>query len=413
MNGRLATLVGIFQQADYDPILFRAWLRRHPAPEEWMAFEKTAAPHWTAKARILFWIAFAKSLGISRLAPSMLLFARSVIQPFEKIALWTIARRARKKLQKIKFHEVIGITGSFGKTTAKEAIAQVLTAKFRVHKTPENKNTLLGIARWILGTADFRDGDVLIIEMGAYHPGDIAAICRMTQPTIGVLTGLNEAHLERFGTIENTTRTKAELIEALPAGGALFSEVSPPNLANFLQENKDRWRSIAFVPYRGYEECASRVGKHFGVSEDRIAEVLASFRLPERRFSQTLAPGNRLIIDDSYNITLDGARRAIEVLKKIPRRTIGVFAGIPEAGQASERVNRELGKLIAEAFEIILLRKTPYEVFIRAGLEKAGFAAEKIIPYTETGEVQPLLSRIVKDGDCVYFSAYDLPAIYL
>ncbi len=413
MRGYLTTLLGLFQQADYDPILFRAWLARHPTPKEWETFEKKAAPRWTPKARILFWIACAKSLGIPRLMPSMFLFARYVVQPFENGAVRMIARRARKKLRKIQFREVIGITGSFGKTTTKEAIAHVLGAKFRVHKTLENKNTLLGIARWILLKSDFHSGDVLIVEMGAYHPGDIAAICRMTRPTIGVLTGLNEAHLERFGTIENTIRTKIELIDALPAGGALFSEMSSPNLANFFQENKNRWRSIAFVPYRGHEECVARVGKHFGILEDRIAGALASFRLPERRFSQTLSPGNRLIIDDSYNITLDGARHAVSELQKIPRRKIGVFAGIPEAGQASERVNKELGKLIAEAFEIILLRKTPYEVFIRAGLERAGFAAEKIILYTETNEVQPLLSRIVKDGDCVYFSAYDLPAIYL
>lgn len=431
MLDHLRILIGIFQQADYDRALFRAWLARHPTPKDWKTFEKKATPRWTLKARILFWIALAKSLGIPRLMPRILLFTPLILGPFEKIAIWTTIRRARKKLQNTAFKEIIGITGSYGKTTTKEAIAHVLGAKFRVHKTPENTNTILGIARWALSKSDFQNGDILIVEMGAYRRGDIAAICRMAWPTVGVLTGLNEAHLERFGLLENTFWTKGELVDALSKnsettspqletpspndeGGILFWNHSSFLLKAFLEKHAARWRGVCFIPFDGDALIAAKTVAHnLGLSDAEIIQRLHMFQPVDRRFTKTFAPGNRLIVDDSYNITLDGARHAYKKLKETDRRKIGIFAGIPEAGKASERVNRELGRLIAETFDYILLRHTPVCDFILAGLKEKQFSEERIMPYNESDEVEPLLEKIAQDGDCIYFSAYDWPAIYL
>lgn len=104
---------------------------------------------------------------------------------------------------------------------------------------------------------------------------------------------------------------------------------------------------------------------------------------------------------------------AIEVLDRIERRKIGVFAGIPEGGAESGKINRELGRLIGAAFSLILLRETPVYHTLRKGLVESGFPEENILRYSEGKDVETLLARVVKDGDCVYFSAYDWPAIYL
>ena len=434
MQSRREILLGIFQQSHYEPALFRAWLRRHPAPEEWDGFSDAAPVAWSPKARMIFFLARIGSFGLIGRMPEALLTARRLLKPGEDFTMRWIGWRNRKKISRIKFREIIGITGSYGKTTTKEFVAHILAGAYRVHKTPDNINTFLGIAQWIARQDDMRDGDILLIEMGAYHRGEIAAICRMVRPTVAIITGLNEAHRERFGSPDATARTKTELIDALPPGGAVFWNNSSLLLREYLQTHRGKWPDKTVVSYGGADRetdgesersdflkffnddamsAGRAVSRRLGISDDVFEKQALLFRSPERRFAVSRALGNRLIIDDSYNITVDGARAACRLLKKIPRRKIGVFAGIPEGGGDTARINTELGRMIGEVFDIILLRVTPMEHFIRAGLAEGGFPQERLIPYTESSEVEPLLRRIAQDNDCIYFSAYDLPAIYL
>src|SRR3989344_1619662 len=127
--------------------------------------------------------------------------------------------KAKKKVVGLRSKlKIIGITGSYGKTTTKEVIASILAQKFKVLKTPENFNTPLGIARFILKGLS-NDTEVLVVEMGAYRRGDIMELCGLTPPDIAVLTGINESHLERFGSLENTVKAKFEIVEALDSSG--------------------------------------------------------------------------------------------------------------------------------------------------------------------------------------------------
>ena len=142
----------------------------------------------------------------------LLAIVTAVLKPFDFIAKSIIVARAKSKMRKFQNLKIIGITGSFGKTTMKEVLAAVLSEKFKVLKTPENINTPVGIGRLILKELS-SDTEIFIVEMGAYQRGDIRALCRIAQPQIAILTGINEAHLERFGSMENTIKAKFEIVQ--------------------------------------------------------------------------------------------------------------------------------------------------------------------------------------------------------
>ena len=467
MISRLKTLLAVLQQSHYDTGLLGSWIRRHPKPADWDTFKDKIEVVWTLKAKILF----ISSITFSYCIPFVLVCNLKLMRPWEWLATKVFSFRARRHLRKTKFRAIIGITGSFGKTTTKEIVAQILGEKFRMHKTPENVNTLLGIAGWINRT-DFQDGDILIVEMGAYRKGDIAHAAAMVEPTIGILTGLNEAHRERFGSLEATASAKSELIDALPAGGIGLWNQDSKLLQNAVELRLEHWtkKGIQIIPYsrKGSEniqlscesagesgllvrigqdtdktpasqdnniptfsrmlECqmpflgehfcqelaaAATIGTLLGMSQEEIAKRCESLRPLSRRLAPTLLPGNRLLIDDSYNITLDGVRAALEVLVSINRRKIGVFAGIPEGGKESKKINQELGQIIGKAFDLILLRETPVKDAVCQGLRESKFPEANIVSYTESKEVETILVKVTKDGDCIYFSACDWPVIYL
>lgn len=452
---RLKTLLGILQQSHYDMALFRAWLKRHPRPADWDVFAGRLTPDWTWKARLLFW----DSITASSLLPLSLRMSLFFLRPLGWLATRWIAARAARRMRRFTFRAVIGITGSFGKTTTKEVLAQILGEKFAVHKTPENVNTLRGVARWIL-REPFHDSDIVIVEMGAYRRGDIASLCRLAGPTMGILTGINEAHRERFGSLEATVGAKCELFDALPQGGTALWNADSAALKDAVSRRRAVWEieGIKMVPYghdgnpdwqvsvhaagetdleaafapkgkpvENRKEKISFLGAHLalplsaalyiggtlGLSASDIASALKKIKPLERRLDPGYTTGNHLLIDDSYNITLDGVKAALEVLHRIERRKIGVFAGIPEGGGESEKINEALGRLIAPAFALILLRETPVYTAVRKGLIQSGFSEANITRYSEGKDVETLLAKVVQESDCVYFSAYDWPAIYL
>lgn len=459
MMDELVTLLGLFQSSHYDRAVFQSWLARHPTPSDWAAFRDRVKLVWTRKARMLSWVARIVSLGSARRLAHALLAAQQFLRPVESAATWWFVQRARRILGQAR-PVVVGITGSYGKTTTKEILGHVLSERFRVLRTPENVNTLLGIAAW-LQRCSIEPGDVLIVEMGAYRRGDIERVARLVRPTIGILTGINEAHLERFGSLGETKAAKAELFDALPASvGRAFWNQDSALAEEAVAERRADWqrRGIMGVAYTAsgtatirlsvgalgetslrvraqksaepawsFETDVELMGVHhgaalaaavavadaLGMSGDAIARGFRALRPLARRLVPSRVSGSRLVIDDSYNITLDGVRAALEALRAVARRKVGVFAGIPEAGSEAERINRELGRLIAPAFEIILIRATPVAGAVSAGLKDKGFNEAGLIRYTEASEVEAILRRVVRDGDCVYLSAYDWPAIYL
>lgn len=457
----LRVLIGMFQESHYDTALFVAWLKRHPRPQDWRAFVNGTQPHWSRKARVIFFLAFWLSLGQTWRFPFAIRMAFNLLRIPEMLAMQWLTWRTGRFLRRGGTKIVIGITGSYGKTTTKEILAAVLSQRFRVHRTPENVNTLLGIAQWVR-SLDLRPTDVLVVEMGAYHRGDIASICRFVQPTMGILTGINEAHLSRFGSLEVTKAAKCELFDALAkVRGVGFWNQGSALTGKAVSERSPRWQTegLTLVPYHAAGVGAVRVqvspaaetslrvrvlhtgdrpwqiealaqglfGRHhaspiavaialadqLGLSAEEIRRGIATHHPLPRRLAPSYGPDGRLVIDDSYNITLDGVRVALAALREIKRRKVGVFAGIPEGGPKADALNRELGRLIAPVFDQLILRVTPATVAIERGLQEGGWQGRDLFRYTSRGELEPILGRVLAPGDCLYLSAYDWPAIYL
>ncbi len=176
---------------------------------------------------LLFFVPFMERfiwmIFLGELIPFLIaFFVLSLSFPTEIYRDWQI-EKARKKISEHKNLLVIGVTGSYGKSSTKDYVAQILEKKFKVLKTRGTNNTPIGIAKTILSGLR-KDTQIFVVEMGAYKKGEITEMCQIVKPKIGIITAVSEQHLSLFGSLKNVAEAKNELIEALPGNGlALFN----------------------------------------------------------------------------------------------------------------------------------------------------------------------------------------------
>ncbi len=258
---------------------------------------------------------------------------------------------------------VIGITGSYGKSSTKQVLKWVLSSKFKVFSTLKNNNSEIGVAMTVLkGSLNV---DYLIIEMGAYKRGEIKAICDIVHPKIGVITGIGDQHLELFGSLENIKKAKFELIDSLPKDGfrLVANEDFSLNEASNIKSFKDRVEFVFqdrefVVPVLGRELIRNlvaviKVAKYCGLNLGEIAKSLKEF--PGEDVYPKLLPGN--IIDNSYNNSLEGFLSALDYLKvwKDYRKVV-VTPGIVELGE-NTKIDHEKIENEMDFVDIVLTTK--------------------------------------------------------
>ncbi len=310
---------------------------------------------------------------------------------------------AGRKIQRNSHLRVIGITGSFGKTTVKEFVSHLLSQKYRTLKTPGNTNTDIGVARFLL-KSDLKNIDVLVIEMGAYRVGEIKKICRMVRPQIGILTSIAEQHLSLFGSIENIQTTKYELLRSIPSTGYVITNADNPYCLSLLSTlnckkietfgtDPDRKPDYLIkdikgspehidceviyaglplrlsAPVRGSHQAlniapAVMVAGHMGISDEEIRKALLS--LPrDLKTSISIYPyGAAIIIDDSYNANPDGFRAALDILSMYPstRKRIVITRGMMELGERSGEIHERIGEEITFcADELVVITSDFFE----------------------------------------------------
>ncbi len=341
----------------------------------------------------------------------------------------------------------IGITGSFAKTSVKEILKTILSQKYRVLATPYSYNTPLGISR----TVKMLDSthDVFIAEMGARQKGDIKELARLVNPKFGILTGINNQHLESFGSIENTIDTKYELFENLSSDGVgifssdndnakkLFERFSGEKyLAGANGENALVGAKNIFIDERGTTftlivdgeevECstvllgthsvrniclASAVAYKMGLTPKEIASGIEKIRSIGHRLE--LVPNNKniVIIDDSYSANEEGVKSAMEVLDNFKGRKIVLTPGLVELGKVENLVNFEFGKTLAKHADfVIVVGKHNAEMIIK-GLIEGGMEKEKIAFAKNLNKGNAILNEMLMEGDVVLFEN-DLPDNY-
>lgn len=331
--------------------------------------------------------------------------------------------------------KVIGITGSVGKSSTKELAHAVLAQRYRTLKTPGNRNSVLGLPPALFELRPYHERAIL--EMGMYTTGEIARLCELTRPTVGVLTIVGPVHLERAGSIENITRAKRELVEALPPDGVAIlnkDDARVMGMAGYTQariftygldRTADLWadniRSMGLdglrftlhhrrealsvrVPLLGRHSVhtalrAAAVGLVEGLSWEEIVAGLASSQA-QLRLVAVPGPKESIIIDDTYNSSPDSAMAALNLLEDLDGRRIAVLGDMLELGQAEVDSHRLIGRRAADVAHI-LLAVGPRARLIAAEAQAVGMPAERVFWVAETPDAIPVLEEIIEPRDVV------------
>ena len=339
-----------------------------------------------------------------------------IITPYVGI-IWTIPIVSKIKQQEIKKAEevlaqvkptVIGITGSYGKTTTKEFVAHLLSQKYKIAKTEGSENTEFGIARKTYKNVK-KGTQYFVVEMGAYKMGEINKLASIVSPSVGIITGLEPQHLSLFGTFENIKKAKFELIDALPESGLAFFNVSNLHVRKLLEKakkldknlrifsyvlssagtkgiNADMMSKVVGVNENGimFEVLDGRerrkfvtplhgvhfienltgailVARIFGVTWREIEKGVSTLDSPDHVMQVYKLKNNKIIIDDSYNSTPTGFKSALKYLFLFKgKKKIVITPGIIELGEIYQEVHTNLGKLMSGIVDqTILLNEDP------------------------------------------------------
>jgi len=275
-----------------------------------------------------------------------------------------ILKKAQRKIAKFENLLVIGITGSYGKTSTKEFLAAILSKKFKVLKTKKHINAEIGIARAILNELT-KDYEILIAEIGAYERGKIKQVCEMLQPKIGILTGINEQHLSTFGSLENIIEAKFELIESLPENGLAVFNGNNRYCRELFQKTKISKKIVYPQNYNfGFGRknlfswdienlsMATAVAEFLGVGREKIEEALNEIKSPIK-IKKGIDGLN--IIDATYSANPDGVIAHLEYLKTFPGEKVIVMPCLIELGKVSGEIHKKIGKKIGEVCDLAII----------------------------------------------------------
>ncbi len=347
---------------------------------------------------------------------------------------------------------VIGITGSYGKTSIKEFTAHIVSKKFKVLKTPQNTNTDIGIAEFILKT-DFANIDVFVVEMGAYKEGEIKKICDIVHPKIGILSAINEQHLALFGSIEQIQKTKYELLRAIPKDGLVVTNADNKYCMEYLHEldckkirtfgtdaeNKpDCLIKNITVTKQGiecdgaYKEVeahltapvigAHQAGNiaaaiiaavHLKMTKDEIVNAVSTLKNESETALKEYVYGNCTIIDDSYNSNPDGFSAALAILNGFPSRfkRIVVTRGMAELGEKSEELHKKIGEEIAFCADILIVTNPNAVEFFKEAI--SGLQGKYKLEIEPIFDEQKLLERVrsLKNTESIILLESRLPSL--
>ncbi len=327
----------------------------------------------------------------------------------------------------------IAVVGSYGKTTMKEILSEIFNASMKVAATPGNYNTPVGISRF----AAKLDGDeeILIIEMGEYVPGDIAKMCQMVAPDYAVITGINEQHMQRMETIQNTINAIFEVVDFVDKDKVLVNTDSELVASNKDEKNvtynhksAGSWkvskvktgtadtRFTATKKKSKLDLTSKLLGAHqvgplmagvylasrLGVDEDDIVKGIVNTKPQGRRFNPRQLSNGALFIDDTYNGNPDGFLVGIDFLNSLKKeKTVYITGGIIELGEDKVRLHQMLGSELAKSkVDRILFIETPATKWMAEGFEAAG-TKKKFDWVKPEAQIYDNLEQFTSDGEVV------------
>lgn len=364
-----------------------------------------------------------------------------------------IIRQAHMRLRSHAPMTVIGITGSFGKTSTKEYLSEILGKSMPVLKTPESKNSSIGIAEAV--KRNLRDDHrVFVVEMGAYKKGEIAEMSRLVEPQIAVITAINEQHQDLFGSIEDTMNAKYELIEGLKDKRIAVCNADDPRVVSMgqraIRDGVSVWwigtgttfpagermfrasgitekhSTIAFLISDGKHSAKLQVGLNGRHQTTNVLAAIAAAVASGMRFAdavhnaQSIRPVSRVLdshvvagitlIDDTFNNNPDAAKAALDVLSRSAGRKFLVFQPMIELGPHAAEKHREVGAYAARICDrVYLTNRNWYEHFLD-GVRSARNSVPLSVLQGQTAarHIAPQL----KSGDTVLFKGKEAAPVY-
>jgi UDP-N-acetylmuramoyl-tripeptide--D-alanyl-D-alanine ligase len=336
---------------------------------------------------------------------------------------------------------IIGITGSYGKTSTKHFLHTILSEKYNVLMTPGSYNTTMGVIRTVREYLK-PTHQVFIVEMGAKHIGDIKKIADLVRPYHGIITAVGEQHLDTMKTIENVQKTKFELVDSLPEKGVAILNADYEYVIRRTVDNcKTRYYSNdkGDIEYRIGDVSYNRKGTNFSVyqhdekigkfetpmlGEYNLSNILASIMMakvlnvdlesisvgikrlrPVKHRMEVKQNKNGItIIDDAFNSNPMGAKMALDVLKNIEGdRKIIVTPGMVELGDKQIIYNENFGKQIATSCDYVILVGNYASKHIKDGMMSEGFDEQKVHVAKTFFEATKHLNSFIKSGDVVLY----------
>lgn len=375
------------------------------------------------------------------------LAALFIMKPIEKAISDHYIRDAKRILASQKGLRIVGVTGSYGKTSTKFILGRMLSEKYGTLVTPENYNTPMGI---VITVRKFLrpQTEVFVCEMGAKKKGDIAADCDIAGPDIGIITSVGPQHLDTFGDIGTVADTKFELADRIGANGGITVLCGDNEI---IAARKDKYNCITYgtgncdvkasdISYSpeglsltvtkgdikiklrsrllGYHNAmnitgAAAVALEMGVTPEQIAYAVQSLKPVEHRLEMKPYIGGSTLIDDAYNSNPEGCLSALSVLGSFEgMKRILVTPGLVELGEREYECNRRLGETAAKHCDIIILVGEKRSVPIADGITEAGFDRQNLYTVPSFAKARELFSPMCDKNTVIMFEN-DLPDNYL
>ena len=389
-------------------------------------------------------------LMFNSLAYGFVLVGNACCVPVEARVRLGFINDARRIVKSSAQLEVVGITGSYGKTSTKHTVHAILAEQHNTLMTPESYNTPMGITITVRNMLK-PIHRMFIAEMGAYKPGEILELCEIAYPKYGILTSVGPQHLETYKTIENVQKTKFELIEYLPADGIGFINIDDNNIREYAKTKLNaKCKVFTYgidreADYRGMNLRVDENGTTFDVlfrdgevatfttkllGQHNIYNIIASIALgrelnisvakmqiatrkmkPVAHRLEIKRSGNFTIIDDAFNSNPVGSKMALEVLGQMNGKRIVVTPGMVDLGTQQYELNKAFGTYMKDTCDFVILVGKKQTEPIQKGLKEVDYPQDKIFVAANLTEGLQKMNEVVEAGAFVLLEN-DLPELY-
>lgn len=381
-------------------------------------------PEWTARAMLVAGTGIVGAILGQELGPitGILGTYLGVVWTYP-VMEWQRTRimdRAKKRVERFR-PKVVSVNGSYGKSSSKDFLVQIIGKKFRTATTEGSENSELGVARRILEDVNLMT-EVMVLEMGAYKRGEIARMCRMARPDVALVTGIGLQHIDLFGGLENSQKAEFETIESLPEKGVgvfngdspdeqplvEWAKMKPIKIVVYSTSGKIGKVTIAgfelekvWVPIRGVHFAqnilgAMAVASELGMTEKEIKTAIEQLQQPEKSLQLHKLKCGALVIDNSYNTNKEGFAASVDYLKLYKGRKFVITPGIIELGEKTTEVHKWLGTKLQDIDGVWVSRPGVEAALQDGGVKIMTQKIEEVVGKDDTLLIEGRIAPVIK-----------------